>query len=107
MTYELLPIPPVATATDPLSSPEDLRQRGRALMGPLGFGDRLLRFVFVGTDRRMVKMLGEAPITRYPRTRHVQSLVAALGDAVAESDDYASVALLLTRPGVGAITRAD
>ena len=63
MTHrELVPIPPIETATDPIHSPADMRQRWRALMGPLGFGERLLRFSFVGPDRRMVKVLGEVPI---------------------------------------------
>ena len=48
---ELLPIPPVETATDPAHSAADMRQRWRALMGPLGFGERLLRFAFMGPDR--------------------------------------------------------
>lgn len=46
--HELLPIPPVETATDPVYSAADLCQRWRALMGPLGFGERLLWFGFVG-----------------------------------------------------------
>ena len=42
--FELLPIPPMDTATNPVYSAADLRKRWRALMGPLGFGERLLWF---------------------------------------------------------------
>ncbi|KMO77973.1 MAG: hypothetical protein HZB45_04005 [Mycolicibacterium rufum] len=51
--------PAVETATEPIRSPADLRQRWRALMGPLGFGERLLRFVLVGPDRCFLKVLSD------------------------------------------------
>jgi len=44
-------LPHIETATDPVNSPADLRQRWRALMGPLGFGEQLLWFGFIGPDR--------------------------------------------------------
>jgi hypothetical protein len=49
--HELLPIPPIETATDPVHSAADLRQRWRALMGPLGFEERLLWFGLIGPNR--------------------------------------------------------
>ena len=106
-TQEFLPIPPADTATDPIHSPADLRQRWRALVGPLGFGERLLQFVFLGPDRRMVKALNEVPITARPDRRLAADLMAALRDILAEADDGTTVALLMTRPGVGAISAAD
>ena len=74
----LLPIPPIDTATDPITTPADLRQRWRALMGPLGFDERLLRFSFVGPDRRLVKLLSDVPIGRSPTSALVDDLMSAL-----------------------------
>ena len=108
MTHcELLPIPPIESATDPIHSPADMRQRWRALMGPLGFGERLLRFSFVGPDRRMVKVLGDVPIKLSPEPELVRNLMVALGELVAQVGEGSTVALLLTRPGVGPVSNAD
>jgi hypothetical protein len=106
-TQEFLPIPPTETATDPIGSPVDLQQRWRALMGQLGFGERLLRFAFVGPDRCMLKVLSEVPVTRTPDVDLVVNLMEALREIVAKFDADTTVALLLTRPGVGAISDAD
>ena len=35
-------------------------------MGQLGFGERLLRFAFVGPDRRFIKVLSDVEIGPYP-----------------------------------------
>ena len=43
-------------------------QRWRALMGPLGFGEKLLWFGFVGPDRCMVKALSQIPLGPRPET---------------------------------------
>jgi hypothetical protein len=108
MTHrELVPIPPIETATDPIHSPADMRQRWRALMGPLGFGERLLRFSFVGPDRRMVKVLGDVPIRLSPEPELVRSLMVALSGLVQQVGEDSTVALLLTRPGVGPVSNAD
>ncbi|MBJ7338457.1 hypothetical protein [Mycolicibacterium sp.] len=107
MTTELLPIPPVDTATDPIASGADLRQRWRALMGPLGFGERLLRFAFVGPDRCMMKVLSEMPIGANPPPGDVDQLMSALRELVSDLGAGTTVALLLTRPGVGGISGAD
>ena len=104
---ELVPIPPIETATDPIHSPADMRQRWRALMGPLGFGERLLRFSFVGPDRRMVKVLGDVPIRLSPEPELVRSLMVALSGLVHQVGEGSTVALLLTRPGVGPVSNAD
>ncbi|TPG32246.1 hypothetical protein [Mycolicibacterium hodleri] len=106
-TREFLPTPPADTATDPIHSPADLQQRWRALMGGLGFGERLLRFVFVGPDRRMLKVLSDVPVPRTPDRALIGDLVSTLGELLAKTDDGTTVAFLLTRPGVGAITDVD
>ena len=104
----LLPIPAMATATDPIHSTADLRQRWRALMGELGFGQRLLRFVFIGPDRCMVKVLGDHPVGKQPQPAAVRQLMAMLADVIGEGpDDGSTVAFLLTRPGRGPITASD
>jgi hypothetical protein len=106
-TREFLPIPPADTATDPIRSTADLRQRWRALVGRLGFDEPLLRFVFVGPDRRMLKALNEVPLPARPDPILIGNLVEVLRDILAEAAEGTTVAFLLTRPGVGAITRAD
>ena len=95
----LLPIPPIETATDPIHSPADLRQRWRALMGPLGFGGRLLWLAFVGPDRRMHKVLSDMPIGREPSRAVVLDLVDALAALLADFGEPTTVAMLLSRPG--------
>jgi hypothetical protein len=107
MTNELLPIPPAETATDPIASSEDLRQRWRALMGPLGFGERRLWFVFVGPDRCLRKILSHMTIGKYPSPSLAKHLMLELRVLVEEVGDGGSVALLLSRPGVGGICDVD
>jgi hypothetical protein len=104
---ELLPIPACETATDPIHSIADLRQRWRALMGPLGFGERLLRFVFVGPDRRFLKVLSDVPVITAPDSGLVENLMSGISDLLAESEVGTTVAFLLTRPGRGRVSDAD
>jgi hypothetical protein len=104
---ELLSIPPIESATDPIHSAADMRQRWRALMGPLGFGERLLRFSFIGPDRRMVKVLGDVPIKMTPEPDAIRNLMEALRELVDQVGAGSTVALLLTRPGVGPVSDAD
>jgi len=99
--------PPIETATDPVHSAADLGQRWRALMGPLGFGERLLRFAFVGSDRRFIKILTDVEIGRRPALRDVESIMSALRTLVGEMEDGTTVAFLLTRPGPGPLSRLD
>jgi hypothetical protein len=107
MSYEFLPIPSASTATDPIHSPSDLRQRWRALMGELGFGERLLRFAFVGPDRRLLKVLSEMPIGRNPDSVLVDNLLTVLREVVGNHGPGSTVALLITRPGRGGISKTD
>jgi hypothetical protein len=104
---ELLPIPPIETATDPVHSPADMRQRWRALMGPLGFGEKLLWVGFVGPDRRKVKAISQVPLGPRPKPRLVDSVMSGIADALADFKEGTTIALLLTRPGRGGISQAD
>jgi hypothetical protein len=76
-------------------------------MGPLGFGERLLRFAFVGSDRRFIKILTDVEIGRRPALRDVESIMSALRTLVGEMEDGTTVAFLLTRPGPGPLSRLD
>ena len=104
---ELLPIPPIASATDPIHSAADMRQRWRALMGELGFGERLLWVGFVGPDRRMYKTLSQVPVGYRPKSGIVEFIMSRLPHVLVGLDPDTTVALLLTRPGVGTVSEAD
>lgn len=105
---QMPPIPPIETATDPVHSTADLRQRWRALMGPLGFGERLLWFGLIGPDRRFIKVLNHIPIGHRPRARFLRDLMSALHTLLNDRvPAYSSVAMLLTGPGRGAVSPAD
>jgi hypothetical protein len=104
---ELLPIPPIETATDPVHSAADLRQRWRALMGPLGFGERLLRFAFMGSDRCLIKFLGDVEIGSAPNREAMTNFMSAVHTLLTDMGAGTTVALLLTRPGRGPISRLD
>ncbi|MDT5139083.1 MAG: hypothetical protein QOD58_3345 [Mycobacterium sp.] len=104
---ELLPIPPIESATDPVYSAVDLRQRWRALMGPLGFGRRLLWVSFLGPDRRLIKTLRQLPIGPRPQHRALKNLMSALRSLLDDMAPGTTVAMLLTGPGQGAISPAD
>jgi len=101
------PYPPMETATDPIHSPADLGQRWRALMGELGFGERLLRFVFVGPDRRLLKVLHDMPVPDRPTPRIVDDLFGMLRAVLDGLAPDVTVALLLSRPGTGGVSGRD
>jgi hypothetical protein len=104
---ELLPIPPIETATEPIHSAADMRQRWRALMGELGFGQRLLWVGFVGGDRRMYKTMSQVPIRAKPQPGLVEYVMSRLPRVLAGLESGATVALLLTRPGRGPVSNLD
>jgi hypothetical protein len=104
---ELLPIPPIETATDPVHSAVDLRERWRVLMGSLGFGEKLLWFGFVGPDRRLRKMLSQVPVGPRPQGRIVRRLMSGLRTLLNDTAPGTTVALLLTGPGRRPIASAD
>ena len=66
MTSPYSPLP-AETLELPVHSVTDLGQRWRTLMGELGFGERLIWFSFVGSDRRMVKVLHQMEIPPEPQ----------------------------------------
>jgi hypothetical protein len=104
---DLLPIPPIESATDPISSAADLRQRWRALMGELGFGQRLLWIGFIGPDRRMIKAISQVPLGSAANAVLVESVMTGLQDVLADFPEDTTVATLLTRPGLGPISHLD
>lgn len=103
----LLPIPPIDSATDPVGSTADLRERWRALMQELGFGERLLRFAFIGPDRRFIKVLSDVEIGLHPAPAVADNLMWALKEVLDGMGDGHTVALLLTRPGRGGLSNND
>ncbi len=98
---ELLPIPPIQTACDPVYSTQDLRERWRALMGPLGFETRLLWFGLIGPDRCFTNKLSRVPIRPRPRGRIVWNLMSSLRTLLDDLEAGTTVALLLSGPGRG------
>ena len=104
---ELLPIPPIESATDPVYSAADLRQRWRALMGPLGFSRRLLWVSFLGPDRRLIKTLRQLPIGPRPQHRSLKILMSSLRSVLDDMAPGTTVVMLLTGPGKGPISPAD
>lgn len=82
-------------------------QRWRALVGPLGFGERLLWVGFVGPDRRMVKALLHVELGPRPTRRAITATMAALPELLDGFGPGTTVALLLSRPGKGPLSDAD
>lgn len=105
--HDLLRIPPIETASDPVHSPADLRQRWRALMGPLGFEERLLWFGLIGPDRCFAKKLSNVPVRLRPQGRILWNLMSALRTLLDDLEPGNTVALLLTRPGRGPVSPGD
>jgi hypothetical protein len=105
MTHsELVPIPPIQTACDPVYSTQDLRERWRALMGPLGFETRLLWFGLIGPDRCFTKKLSRIPVRPRPRGRIVWNLMSSLRTLLDDLEAGTTVALLLSGPGRGPVS---
>ncbi len=101
---EVLPIPPIQTACDPVHSTQDLRDRWRALMGPLGFGTRLVWFGLIGPDRCFAKKLGQMEVDARPRGRIVWNLMSSLRTLLDDLEPGTTVALLLSGPGRGPVS---
>lgn len=99
--------PPIETATDPIHSTADLRERWRALMGPLGFGHRVLWVGFVGPNRRMIKRISRVPLPTAANADLADEVAAGCRDVLADFPAGTTVAYLLTRPGVGPVSRLD
>jgi hypothetical protein len=101
---ELAPIPPIDTACDPVNSIEDLRERWRALMGPLGFATRLLWFGLIGPDRCFGHKISRVPIRPQPRGPMVWNLMTSLRTLLDDLEPNTTAALLLSGPGRGPIS---
>ena len=99
------PIPHIDTVTDPFDGPDDLRQRWRALMGPLGFSERILWFIFT-EDSRMLPTACQLELPDRPDAFLADVFLMRLHDLAAE-DLPLSVAFLLSRPGRNGITADD
>ncbi|MGV0850118.1 hypothetical protein [Mycolicibacterium phlei] len=99
--------PPIESATDPIRCTADLRERWRALMGPLGFGHRVLWVGFVGPDRRMIKAISRVPLPSAANAALADEVAAGCRNVLADFPEGTTVAFLVTRPGVGPITRLD
>lgn len=99
--------PSIETATDPIHCADDMGQRWRALMGPLGFGERMLWLGFVGADRCMQKVLSQVPVGAAPHRGLVEDLMAGLEVLLEGFEPGTSVALLLSRPGDDPVSAED
>jgi len=76
-------------------------------MGELGFGQRLLWVGFVARDRRLYKTMTQIPMPPHPRRDYVDDVLIRLHWILYEFEPGTTPALLLTRPGVGGISRLD
>jgi hypothetical protein len=106
MTVNAFPIPHISTANEPIHSPADLQQRWRALMGPLGFGERLIWMAVIGPDNRFTKALTQVEINCPPMEEVANNTVWAMIEAMGDPADV-RLAALLTRPGSGGISDTD
>jgi hypothetical protein len=100
-----LPIPPLETATEAIHSAADMHHRWRALMGRLGFDERVLWVGFVGPDARMLKILVDLARPARADTELTDGLMAELSAVLDEEmAPGTTVALLLTGPGRGPVS---
>lgn len=101
------PVPPPETATDPVHSADDMRDRWRALLGRLGFTDRLLWVGFVGADRCLYRTMSQVPLHFRPQPGFVEYVVSRLPPVLDGLDPGSTVAFLLSRPGRGPVSKID
>lgn len=66
-----------------------------------------LWLALVGPDRRLTKVLSHVPIGPLPESRIMKNLMSALQSVLNEAVAGTTVALLLSRPGRGAISPTD
>jgi hypothetical protein len=91
----------------PLRTQADLHHHWRGLMGPLGFTFRRLWLLFLEPDDRVVPHITEIDdIPEEPRAEDVDSLMAMCAH-VQQADRIGRVAILLSRPGRGALCASD
>lgn len=91
----------------PLRTQAELHHHWRALMGPLGFTFRRLWLLFLEPDDRVVPHITEIDdVPEEPRAEEVDSLMAMCAH-VQQADRVGRVAILLSRPGRGALCASD
>ncbi|MGZ8179804.1 hypothetical protein ACXVUM_17910 [Williamsia sp. SKLECPSW1] len=102
------PIPPIETAENPFTSPEELRQRWCALMGPLGFSESLVWVAPVHFDSTLHKVVFQVERTPVPDPYLADVLMLRLSEMIHGSEDHVhGFALLLTRPGRNGVSPWD
>jgi len=91
----------------PIRSTTDLHGAWEALMGEDGFGRSSLWLIFLDEDGRLqppIMPIDDLPVL--PDDRVIANLARILGD-LHDTGDFASAAMLLSRPGPGEMTDAD
>jgi hypothetical protein len=91
----------------PIRSATDLLHVWRRLMGDGGFGRSTLWLIFLDEDdrlQRLIMPIDDLPVR--PDDRFVGNLALILGE-LHETGEYASTAMLLSRPGPAQMTDAD
>jgi hypothetical protein len=93
----------------PIHSPHDMHRHWRALMGELGFSQRLLWFGFVTAEGWMAPQLHQVEdLPPEPIVPFAANLIAICRRVLDEVFDPAgSVAFLLSRPGSAQMTTSD
>ena len=93
----------------PIRSAEDMYRRWRALMGELGFSERLLWYTLISVDGRQAPLLSQvADLPLRPDELVVDNLMWICGQILRSTDHPdGSVALLLSRPGSAHMTDSD
>lgn len=102
-------IPPLRRAEDRLLilTQADLWRHWRALLGPLGFSERLLWVTFIDADAGATPVLQQiSELPPVPDTPLLNSLIHTLGE-VCDELGGGSAAMLLSRPGRTGITAVE
>ncbi|GAB90525.1 hypothetical protein [Gordonia rhizosphera] len=106
MTFDNTPIPDISTADEPIRCADDLRQRWRALLGPLGFSESLLWFVVVDDEDRLTPALNQLELPIRPDAFLTDMLMTRLREVI-DTVPGLSIACLISRPGRDGVTDAD
>ncbi len=103
-------IPPLLPIEDmpPIRTQHQLYLTWRALMGPLGFSERLLWFGLVDEGGYLTPVLSQiADIPAYPDAEQLMRLMEMFSEVLRHQAPGGSVALLLSRPGRAPMTDSD
>ncbi|KQR98722.1 hypothetical protein ASG12_10060 [Williamsia sp. Leaf354] len=98
--------PPIETAGLPFHTADELGDRWRALMGPLGFSERLVWVGFVDRARALRRPLVQLEVPGPPDPDLAEGLVHLLSE-ICDRHDVTGSAVLLMRPGVDGIAPWD